>query len=149
MEVRALSNYTPAQNTTAAVEKERRSGLDTDTFLKLLVTQLRYQDPLSTGGDMGDFLTQMALFTLVEQNMKVQRALEDYTRQQSGLQALGLLNRTVEVEEYGETVRGEVTAVRFEKDKLLFTVNGKEYPFSALRLVEGEVKGEGGTGHES
>jgi len=51
-----------------SVSKESSSGLsvDTDTFLKLLVAQLQYQDPLEPQTDT-QFVTQLAQMTSLEQ----------------------------------------------------------------------------------
>ncbi len=112
--------------------------LGADTFLKLLVTQLRYQDPFSGGQDMGDFMSQIAQFTLLERVIQMQKSLEDFAAAQAPLQALTLLNKTVEVrEENGQALRGEVTAVRLQEGKPLLKVQGKEYPWQAVLQVEG------------
>ncbi|MCT4545388.1 MAG: hypothetical protein N4A63_17780 [Vallitalea sp.] len=44
----------------------KTNNLDKDTFLNLLVTQMRYQDPLNPTQDK-EFLAQMAQFTSLEQ----------------------------------------------------------------------------------
>ncbi len=46
--------------------KEFNSSLDKDAFLKILVTQLKYQDPLAPTKD-NEFIGQMAQFSALEQ----------------------------------------------------------------------------------
>ena len=118
----------------------RAMDMGTETFLKLLVTQMKYQDPFSGGDDMGDFMSQIAQFTMLERIIQLQQTVESLAEQQAPAQALNLLNRTVEVSnEYGELQRGEVTAVRFEGGKPLLRVNGQEYSMQAVKRVEGSA----------
>ena len=119
--------------------ENRVMDLGTDTFLKLLVTQMRYQDPFSGGQDMGDFMSQIAQFTMLERLLKLQQTVENFAAQQGPVQSLHLLNRMVEVkDEYGQIQQGEVTAIRFEDGKPLLRVSGREYALQALQRVEGE-----------
>ncbi|MDP6418800.1 MAG: flagellar hook capping FlgD N-terminal domain-containing protein [Candidatus Krumholzibacteria bacterium] len=53
-------------NATPVTSNSRESQLGKDDFLKLLVTQLQHQDPLSPMGNE-DFLAQLAQFSSVEQ----------------------------------------------------------------------------------
>lgn len=125
--------------------ENRAMDMGTETFLKLLVTQMKYQDPFSGGEDMGDFMSQVAQFTMLERIIQLQQTVEEFTAQQAPAQALNLLNRTVEVvDEYGEMQQGEVTAVRFEDGKPLLTVSGQEYGMKALRRVDGGNAAGGG-----
>ncbi len=118
--------------------ENRAMDMGTETFLKLLVTQMKYQDPFSGGDDMGDFMSQIAQFTMLERIIKLQQTVEDYAAQQAPAQSLNLLNRIVEVkDEYGQLHQGEVTAVRFADGKPLLKVNGQEYPMQAVQRVEG------------
>ncbi len=116
----------------------RAMDMGTETFLKLLVTQMRYQDPFGEGQDMGDFMSQIAQFTMLERIIQLQQTVENFAEQQAPVQALNLLNRTVEVmDEFGQLHQGEVTAVRFEAGKPLLRVNGQEYSMQAVQRVEG------------
>lgn len=47
-------------------------GMSHETFLKLLVTQIRYQDPMSPS-DNGEFVAQLAQFAALEQMTEVAR----------------------------------------------------------------------------
>lgn len=133
-------NYSSSSASAAGSNME----LGTDTFLKLLVTQMRYQDPFSGSQDMGEFMNQLAQFTLLERVIKLQQTLENYAAAQAPVQALNLLNKVVEVtDENGETIRGEVTAVRFQQGLPLLKVNGKEYALEAVTWVEVAQAGEG------
>ena len=117
--------------------KNKAMEIGTETFLQLLVTQMRYQDPFSGGQDMGDFMSQVAQFTMVERIIKLQQTIEDYTAQLAPVQSLGLLNRVVEVrDQEGEVHRGTVTSIRFEEGNPLLKVNGGEYPLDALLQAE-------------
>ena len=123
--------------------------LGTETFLQLLVTQMRYQDPFSGGQDMGDFMNQLAQFTLLERVIKLQQTLENYAASQAPIQALNLLNKTVEVKDvFGNTLRGEVTAVRFQEGLPLIKVNGKEYALEAVTWVQDSADAQGSEGIE-
>ena len=49
---------------------EQSTGLGKDAFLKLLVTQMRFQDPLAPLEDR-QFITQLAQFSSLEQMQQV------------------------------------------------------------------------------
>ncbi|MGE5632249.1 MAG: flagellar hook capping FlgD N-terminal domain-containing protein [Caulobacteraceae bacterium] len=54
--------------------KEFNSNLDKDAFLKLLVTQLKYQNPLEPTNDT-EFIGQMAQFSSLEQAQNTNQAI--------------------------------------------------------------------------
>ncbi|MBE3549692.1 MAG: hypothetical protein IMX03_00345 [Brockia lithotrophica] len=65
---------TPLAQPSSPVSSPGRGGtenvLGKDTFLKLFLTELRYQDPLSPA-DGKTFLTELALFSVVESVLKL------------------------------------------------------------------------------
>jgi len=64
--------------TTASVTDTTNPGLasDFETFLKLLTTQIQYQDPLNPA-DSTEFVAQLATFSSVEQQVQTNTLLED------------------------------------------------------------------------
>lgn len=54
--------------------KEYKSNLDKDAFLKILVTQMRYQNPLEPNKD-NEFIGQMAQFSSLEQSQNSNKAI--------------------------------------------------------------------------
>ncbi|MFY9115394.1 MAG: flagellar hook capping FlgD N-terminal domain-containing protein [Dethiobacteria bacterium] len=140
--VYGVSNTQDNYQTTA--ETAKKQDIDKDLFLKLLITQLRYQDPLSEQQDMGEFITQLTLFTLVEQVTSMQNALEAQKMASDEAKALNLLNREVVVEDESEQiVEGVVSSVNFRFQQPYITVNGKEYPFYAVVSVKGGDEQDG------
>ncbi|NLJ55515.1 MAG: hypothetical protein GX334_00540 [Firmicutes bacterium] len=142
-----------AAGTTGASSQERSAlpdktmDLGAETFLQLLVTQLRYQDPFSGGQDMGDFMGQLAQFALLEKAVQMQKSLENFAAAQEKTlanfvaaqapqQALMLLNKTVAVlDENGKILQGAVTAVRLQAGNPCLRIGEKEYPLQAVLQV--------------
>lgn len=135
------------QNTAPDTADNTRGNqeIDKDLFLQMLVTQLRHQDPLSEDQDMGEFITQLTMFTLVEQITKMQESLEEQKVASDGAMVLGLLNREVVIQdETGGVVEGVVSSVDFSGQQPRVTVDGHEYPFSSVIKVEGGDEEDGG-----
>ena len=78
-----------AQAASAAANKSKALG-DKDTFMKLLVAQLKYQDP-SKPADSTQFLAQTAQFTQVEQLDDI----ADMMKSQRMIGASSLVGKTV------------------------------------------------------
>ena len=117
-----------------------RAGLGQEDFLKILLTQLTFQDPLEPM-DNQEFVAQMAQFTSLEQSKQSNDNLESLLSIQSSTQSLGLLNKTVEVVLSNGTDVGEITTVGFESGVPNFTVQKANGEFltgvslSQIRLV--------------
>lgn len=113
----------------AAKAGSAASILGKDDFLKLLITELRYQDPLDPMKDR-DFIAQMAQFSTLEQ----MQSLHQLSRAQ---QATSLLGRAIlaEKNEDGipEQVYGRVTGVRTAGDRVFLTLD------SGREIEDGEV----------
>jgi flagellar basal-body rod modification protein FlgD len=86
----STTSTTPA--TTAAAQPGK--GLGKDDFLKLLVGQLKNQDPLNPTSDT-EFIGQMAQFSQLEQTTNMAAANEKSVTEQRGARAVALLGRTV------------------------------------------------------
>ena len=76
------------------VSATRPDTLGKDAFLKLLVAQLRYQDP-SKPTDSSQFMTQTAQFTQVEKLEEIARSTTEMLGAQSMLATSALVGQTV------------------------------------------------------
>src|SRR3954453_8067664 len=91
---------------------------DKDMFLKLMVEQLRHQDPMNPT-DGNEWLAQMAQFNSVEQ-------LGNLVSSNSQSQAVGLLGKTVSYTDHGALVDGVVEKVSMTKDGPKLTIGGQD-----------------------
>ena len=118
-------------SSTTAVSKD----FDKDTFLKLLVAQLKYQDPTNPT-DATQFMSQTAQFTVVEK-LDALSALDqkvlDATRAQS---AASLIGRQVTYTDYSGTSRtGTVTGTTFGSQNPTLTIDGTQVALDAVTAV--------------
>ncbi|GAB2731316.1 flagellar hook assembly protein FlgD [Comamonas sediminis] len=90
----------------------RPSGLNQEAFLKILLTQLTYQDPMKPM-DNQQFMAQMAQFTSLEQTQQLNDKIATLVTNQAALQSVGLIGRTVEINANGSTLTGTVTTLSF------------------------------------
>jgi flagellar basal-body rod modification protein FlgD len=85
-----------------------KASLNYDTFLKLMLEQLKSQDPTNPV-DQKESLAQLASFSTVEQTIKLNSKLEAMQQRFSAVEASSLLGRKVSSLVSGET--GIVVAV--------------------------------------
>jgi flagellar basal-body rod modification protein FlgD len=88
----------------AAAPTSPARSLGLEDFLKILLTQLTYQDPLKPI-DNQQFMAQMAQFTSLEQTQRMNDKLDQLIVNQSALQSVGLIGRTVDI----STASGQAT----------------------------------------
>jgi flagellar basal-body rod modification protein FlgD len=134
----AVSGASSTATTTAVTTVERKDqGSQKDMFLKLLVAQMKYQDPANPASS-SEFMAQTATFTQVEK-------LEEIAAQNASLLALqrsssagALVGRTVSyTDEAGAVKTGTVTSVRLGTDKTEATaiVGGQSVPMGRITEV--------------
>ncbi|MCU7934023.1 MAG: flagellar hook capping protein [Candidatus Thiodiazotropha sp. (ex Dulcina madagascariensis)] len=92
----------------------RQAGLGQDDFMKILLTQLTYQDPLSPM-DNQEFIAQFAQFSQLEQSRQSNESLDSLFTLQATNQAVNLLGKNVEVASSSGSIVGDVTTVSFRR----------------------------------
>jgi flagellar basal-body rod modification protein FlgD len=113
-------------NPSAALQN---AGLSQQDFLKVLTTQLQYQDPLKPM-DNDQFLAQMAQFSTLGLMQQQNDATNSLLTIQSATQTVGLLGRSVQVNTSTGTQTGSVTTITFQTDGT---------PQLAIKLSDGTV----------
>jgi flagellar basal-body rod modification protein FlgD len=98
-------------------------GLDFQSLLKIILTQLTYQDPLKPL-DNTQFVSQLSQFAQLQQTQSLNDQITSLLSAQAATQATSLLGRTVDVNSAnGSTVvSGIVTAVSFASGTPQITV---------------------------
>ncbi|MBD5427435.1 MAG: flagellar hook assembly protein FlgD [Treponemataceae bacterium] len=109
--------------------------LGKDDFLKLLVTQLSNQDPLSPMENT-EFIAQMAQFSSLEQMTNMSNNFERLSTLMNTTAATETIGRAVEIEMGDTTTIGVVEAVTREANPQL-KVNGQLYDMNRVKAVYG------------
>ena len=130
-------NTNVSSSTNGVPQLDNTQQLDENTFLKLLVAQLKYQNPLQPT-DPAAFMAQTAQFTQVEKlNQLVQMAQTQQTSNQMLLSS-SLVGKSVTYDDgNGGTLKGVVSAVKLDPtNPPVLTVDGKDVQLSAVKQVE-------------
>ncbi len=121
--------HTPATSTV-----DRPDQMGRDTFLKLLVAQMRYQDPANPTSS-SEFMAQTATFTQVEklEEIAAQNAALLVLQEASTAGAMVGRNATY-TDTDGAEVSGTVTSVRLAQghQEAVAVIGGKEIPVGRI-----------------
>jgi len=123
------------QQTSGSVKESTgtsKNSLGKDAFLQLLVTQMKYQDPLNPSTDT-EFIAQLATFSQLEQ-------MQNLNAMASNSQALSLVGKNVIVKTKNEAgninyVSGRVDFVNIANNKARISVNGRLYSVEDIDSV--------------
>jgi flagellar basal-body rod modification protein FlgD len=122
----AISSATSTATTTATSSVDRNDQMGKDVFLKLLVAQLKYQDP-SNPADSSQMMSQTATFTQVEKLDELAKQNTALLTLQRSTSAAALVGRTVTyTDSNGASQTGTVSSVKLGTDttEAVATVNG-------------------------
>lgn len=106
-----------AAATTASKTATAKNTLDKDGFLKLLVAQLRNQDPTGAGQDPNQMVQQLTSFSSLEQAQQTNTLLTGLQTQTAGLfqaQSAGLVGKNVKVDGSGFNLKSGQAAMNLE-----------------------------------
>jgi flagellar basal-body rod modification protein FlgD len=144
-----INSVTGSNAATAASNQAMSKVLGKDDFLKMLIAQLKNQDPLNPQ-EGAEFAAQMAQFSSLEQLTNLNTTLETQAQNSLNLfnaQAINLVGKEITAEiaagtdgTSATTITGTVTAVNFKNQTASLTVNGQEIPFTNLISVQGQGK---------
>ena len=115
----------------------RPDSLGKDAFLKLLVAQLRYQDPTKPT-DSSTFMSQTAAFTQVEKLDEIAKSNQAMLAAQSMSATGSLVGRTVTyIGDDGSDVSGVITSASFGPNGPMLQVgtSGKQIPVTAITQI--------------
>src|SRR5437764_11329382 len=125
-----------AQPATATQSSTSSNAVNKDTLLKLLVAQLRYQNPMSPT-DSTQFLQQTATFTEVENLQDIVTQTTNLLAAQKTTQATGMLGQQITATGAdGKDITGLVTGMRLTADGPVLKVNGTEVNLSAVTQID-------------
>lgn len=131
----AAAGATSAASTAAATGAPPAfNAMGSDAFLKLLVAQLKYQDPTHPM-DGTQMLGQTAQFQMVEKLQQLSDQNTSLLAEQQTLASIGLVGRTVAYSDNGHAASGVVSSVRFSTGGPVLTVGVTEVPLHAVTEV--------------
>lgn len=129
-QIAAASATTPPASTTT-----QNSTLDRDAFMKLMVAQMRYQDP-SNPMDASQFLAQTAQFTNIELLQKLQESQTQLLSFQSVVLSSSLVGKTVTgTTAEGVALSGTVESAQVVAGSGFVTVGGTKIPVTNVTEV--------------
>jgi flagellar basal-body rod modification protein FlgD len=114
-----------SSNASGATQATDAFGLSFENLLKIVLTQLTYQDPLKPM-DNFQFVSQLAQFSQIQQSQSMVDSLEALVTAQTTGQAANLLGKVVDVESPQGNTTGTVKAVSFSAGAPTITVETEQ-----------------------
>jgi len=122
MNVSSVSNAYSTQRTSTTESSSTTVGYD--NFLKLLLTQMKNQDPTEPMKST-DYMAQLATFSQVEQTVKSNSKLDELLAASTWSQADSVIGRTISTAD--GKVSGEVLSVTIASDGAVAKLKGGEH----------------------
>lgn len=127
-----VDSTTSSSSTTSTSSSKDKNSLDKDAFLQLLVTQMKYQDPLNPSSNT-EYVAQLATFSQLEQ-------MQNLTKSSTTSQAFSLVGKNVTVTAENATgnkssISGTVDYVTLSSGVTKLSVNGSLYSIDQLASV--------------
>ena len=116
-------------------EKKENKNISVDDFLKIMAAEISNQNPMGGegGGSKGDYLTQLAQFTTLEQINEISASMNVLALMNQQQSALTLVGKEVKlVDDQNQEFTGIVDKVKFANGFTTVEVDGKDYHVSAL-----------------
>lgn len=110
----------------AQANQVSNSSLNQNDLIKLFLTQLQYQDPMSPMNNE-QFLAQLAQFANLQESQTINDNIQNLVFMNSSSQSVGLLSKQVEMAtQSGQKVDGTVTAIQFTTSGPLLTITAAD-----------------------
>ena len=121
-------NIPPVSNMTYGQQTASAPTVDYQSFLRLLVAQMKNQDPTSPM-ESTDYIAQLATFSQVEQSVQMNKKLDEMLQASSLAQASGLIGRVIETMD--GKVSGVIKQVEIYSDGVMAVLeDGKKVPIT-------------------
>ncbi|TAN44323.1 MAG: hypothetical protein EPN22_07510 [Nitrospirae bacterium] len=123
-----------AKNSKTTGSKQDVSSMGKDEFMKLLLTQIKHQDPLNPLEDK-DFVAQLATFSSLEQMTSMSNNIASFLKQQqlsNAATASSLIGQSISSLDNDS---GVVKSVVVDDKGVYLTVNGKQVPFDRVKEI--------------
>jgi flagellar basal-body rod modification protein FlgD len=135
MAVSAITGNTAAASTPTVAQSKATSTQD--QFLKLLVTQMQNQDPMSPMSS-SEFMSQMSSLSTVEGINNLNSTFKDLLMIQGLGEGAALIGKKVEYKDAAQnTQTGTVQAARIEQGGVVLTVGGNDLNMKDISKVIG------------
>lgn len=104
--------------------KQPQSMADPEMFLKILVAQMKYQDPMNPQ-DSSSFISQLSQMAVMEQMYNVSRSMDNMASRYETANYYNLLGKNVTVvsEDQENIISGQVSGILFEDQEPRFYLN--------------------------
>jgi flagellar basal-body rod modification protein FlgD len=112
---------TQAPSTTNGTDQTSKTAVDYQSFLKLLVAEMKNQDPTNPM-DSTQYVAQLAAFSQVEQSVQINTKLDQLLQSSTLAQADALIGRTVTSAD--GKITGKVAEVRLLSDGIVAVLEG-------------------------
>lgn len=96
-------------------------GLEFESLLQIILTQLTYQDPLKPVENF-EFVSQLAQFSQIQQSQTMSDRLLALLQSQATVQATSLLGRIVDIPSGAGFLTGEVKSISFQNGEPRLTL---------------------------
>jgi flagellar basal-body rod modification protein FlgD len=135
----AVSAYTtPSTTSTTSQTETDRTALDKDDFLKLFVTSLQYQDPMSPM-ENSEMMQQMSQLGMMEAVTNMKETVTELSENMLGSQVQqgsSLLGKTIKgIDSEGKAVNGVAEKVQVNDGVISLLVNNKTVQLGKISEV--------------
>jgi len=136
------STITQMGNETAKMQFENRvtgtSNLGQDAFLRLMMEQLKYQDPMDPMSN-DEFLSQQAQFTQISELQKLNNSMNASNQI---MQASSLIGKTVVLpnpDKPTENIEGRVSEAKISSNGASIVIDGQDYPIDSITSIKDSI----------